>query len=414
MSTIDPGPAVSSSAGPLVLAADRLITPDQVFQPGFVEIVGTRLGAVAAGKPPAGSTVRHLPPGSTLMPGLVDMHVHGAGGGNMTALDADELRRAAAALIAVGVTSTVASLVTAPLDELEAAVDLIAGVVDNPMQGVARIVGSHLEGPFLSPAHRGCHDQRSLRLPDAGQARNLLRAGRGTVRMLTLAPELPGARDVLRLLTTEGVVGAMGHTGATYDETREAISWGVRVGTHLFNGMLPPHHREPGPSLTLLDDPRVTVELINDGLHVHPAVARVVTRAAHDGRLALISDGVAATGAPEGNYMLGNVPIRSRNGQVLSADGTSLGGGVMTVDGALRRAVHVLGMSLELAVAAATTAPAQALGIADTAGSLAPGRNADICVMDADLKTVAVMLAGRWVVEPSPVTTAEHSSHPTT
>ena len=414
MNGVDPVGPGAGVAFPVVLVADRIVTPDQVFAPGFVEVAGSTLGAVAAGKPPGGSRVMHLPAGSTVMPGLVDMHVHGAGGGNMTALDADELRRAAAALIAVGVTSTVASLVSAPLGDLEEAVALIACLVEDPTPGVARIVGSHLEGPFLSPAHRGCHDQGSLCLPDVAGTRRLLRAGRGTVRMMTLAPELPAARDVLRVLRTEGVVAAMGHTGASHDQTREAISWGVRVATHLFNGMLSPHHREPGPSLTLLDDPSVTVELINDGVHVHPAVARVVTRAAHDGRLALISDGVAATGAPDGNYMLGNVPIRSQNGQVVSADGTSLGGGVMTLDGAVRRAVQMLGMPLELAVAAATSVPARALGIAGSAGSLAPGRNADICVMDENLNPVAVMLAGHWVLEPPSALPGLHTTEPTT
>lgn len=413
MSLADPVLADSGS-GPLVLAADRIVTPERVLAPGFIELNGDTIAAVSAGSPLSRSRVVHLPPGNTVMPGLVDMHVHGAGGGNMTALDAEELHTARAALIGAGVTSTVASLVTGPIDELEQALDLIAGLVQTPVEGVARIVGSHLEGPFLSPAHRGAHDPQSLSLPDVGRTRTLLHAGRGTVRMLTLAPELPGAQDVIRLLAGEGVVAAMGHTGATHDETRAAISWGVSVGTHLFNGMLAPHHRRPGPALTLLDDPRVTVELINDGVHVHPAVARIVTRAAHDGRLALISDGVAATAAPEGSYLLGRVGIRSQNGQVLNADGTSLGGGIMTLDGSLRRAVQVLGMPLELAVAAATTVPARALGVAGTVGSLAPGRTADICVMDADLNPVGVMLAGRWVVEPSLAIAGQRISPPTT
>lgn len=393
------GNAPQASQGVLVLAADRVVTPDRVLSPGFVEITGSRVTAVGAGRPQKGPRPVHLAPGSTVVPGLVDMHVHGAGGGNMTEMDAAEFHRARAALLQVGVTSTVASLVTAPLSELEAAVDFIASLVGRSVDDMARVVGSHLEGPFLAPAHRGCHEEASLIPPDVAATRRLLHAGRGTIRMLTLAPELPGALEVLRLLAADGVVAAMGHTGATYDQTREAISAGVSVGTHLFNGMLRPHHREPGPALSLLDDARVTIELINDGVHVHPAVARVATRAAHEGRLALISDGVAATGAPDGEYMLGRTRIRSHNGRVETADGKSLGGGVMTLDGALRRAVHVLGVPLQVAVAAATAVPAAALGLGDAAGSLAPGRLADLCVLDADLHPVAVMLGGRWAVQ---------------
>jgi len=193
----------------------------------------------------------------------------------------------------------------------------------------------------------------------------------------------------------------MGHTAATYDETRAALAQGVTVGTHLFNGMRPPHHREPGPVLSLLDDDRVVVELINDGQHVHPAAARVARRAAGAGRLALISDGVAATAAPDGDYRLGRVGIRSRDGRVETADGTSLGGGVVTLGVALRRAVTELGADLVGAVDAATVVPARALGVADRAGTLDRGRAADLVVLDADLEVDGVMLGGSWVHRPS-------------
>lgn len=384
----------------MTLVADRVITPSHQFAPGFVTIVSGVVSAIgAAGSLPGGITIR-LPAGSTVIPGLVDMHVHGAGGGNMTSLDPAEFRRARIALLAAGVTSTVASLVTASPEKLEEAVDFIAGLVTDQTDDVARIVGSHLEGPFLSPSHSGAHDKKFLGYPDPDWVRQIVQTGCGTVRMMTLAPELPNAEELVRLLVMEDVVAAMGHSGANYRQTQDAISWGISVGTHLFNGMLGAHHREPGPALTLLDDPRVIVELINDGIHVHPAVARVVTRAAHEGRLALISDGVAATDAPDGGYMLGGTAIRRIDGRIESADGKSLGGGSVTLDVALRRAVQILGMPLSVAVAAATSVPAEALHIGDVAGSLAVGRRADLCVLNQDLQMVAVMLGGRWVKEP--------------
>lgn len=385
----------------IILCADRVITPEEVLSPGWVQLRGRTIVAVGAGKEPSGDKPYKLPPGCTIVPGYVEMHTHGAGGADMTAMDPAESRRACVALLAAGVTSTVISLVSAPLAELEQGVAIVADLMLRPGEDHARILGTHLEGPFLSPEHPGAHHKPSLRLPDGAATRSILAAGGGTVRMMTLAPELPGSKEVLGILRDSGVTAAMGHTRATYEETCLAIAGGVTVGTHLFNGMRTPHHREPGPALSLLDDPQVTVELINDGVHVHPAVARVVARAAHAGRLAFISDGVAATGAPDGSYMLGRTAIRSRNGRVENADGTSLGGGLLTLDGCVRRAVLTLGMPLQHAVACATVVPAAALGVAGSAGSLAPGREADLCVLDAEVRPVGVMLGGRWIREPS-------------
>lgn len=392
--------ALPSSQRTTVFCADQVITPTQVLSPGWVEVCGGRIAAVGAGSALGSHEPQVMAAGHTIVPGLVEMHVHGSGGADMTALDPSEIRRACIALLATGVTSTVVSLVTAPLAELALGAAIVADLVHERADNRARIVGTHFEGPFLSPEHRGAHHEQSLCLPDDGATRRILEAARGTMRMMTLAPELPGSHKVLRILRNQGVTAAMGHTRATYDETRLAIDGGVSVATHLFNGMPSSHHRAPGPALSLLDDARVTVELINDGVHVHPVVARVAVRAAHAGRLALISDGVAATGAVDGDYMLGRTAIRSRNGLVENADGSSLGGGTLTLDACVARAVHTLGMSLADAIVCATIVPAQALGIADYAGKLASGRDADLCVLDAELCPVGVMLGGRWVIEP--------------
>lgn len=379
-----------------LLTAGAVVTSGRRFAPGWVLLAGERVVDVGTGGPPRADTVTALSGTSTVIPGLVDMHVHGAGGGDMTSGDRTSTVRALQALLGAGVTSCVASLVTVPEDELLAGLSVLAGLTREPPPHAARLLGTHLEGPFLSPLHRGAHHGASLRLPDLRVARRLVDAGEGTLRMLTLAPELPEAGLVLDYLRAEGVVAAMGHTAATFDQTHEAVARGIRVGTHLFNGMRQPHHREPGPALSLLADDRVVVELINDGQHVHPAVARVARRAAGEGRLAIISDGVAATAAPDGSYRLGRVDIRSADGRVETADGSSLGGGVITLDAALRRAVDELGMDVVSAVEAVTSVPARALGASDRAGSLEPGRQADLCVIDDDLVLVGVMLAGEW------------------
>lgn len=380
-----------------VLAADRVITPHRSLAPGWVNIDGETISAIGQGAAPPGSTVSCLAPGLTLIPGLVDMHVHGAGGGDMTAPDEGQILSALRILARRGITSCMASLVTAPEPDLTASLELIDRQVKAPEPGAARLLGAHLEGPFLSPRYRGAHDEPYLRTPDLALFRRLLTAGHGSVRMLTVAPELEGGLDLVAAAREEGIAVGMGHTGATFDITHQAISAGVRVATHLFNGMRQPHHREPGPALSLLDDRRVTIELINDGHHVHPAVARVASRAAGDGRLALISDAVAATAAPEGRYHLGRVAIRNTAGRVRTDDDSSLGGGGCTLDESLRRSVTVLGLTIEQATAASTAVPAAALGVDRLVGSLERGRRADICVLDGELRVVRVMMGGQWI-----------------
>ena len=392
---------VADPAGDRVVVADRLVTERGVAAPAWVQVRDDRVVATGQGSPPRVAGVERLPAGSTITPGLVDMHVHGAGGGDMTAADGPSLHRAVRQLVRHGVTACVASLVTAPVEVLEHALDLVASASLANLPDSARIVGAHLEGPFLSPRHRGAHQAHELREPSREITARLLDAGRGHVRMLTLAPELPGADDLLDQLRDRGVVAAMGHTAATHDQTRRAVERGVRVGTHLFNGMRPPHQREPGPAMTLLDAPQVVVELIVDGQHVHPAIARVAVRAAGAGRLALISDGVAATAAPDGRYRLGAVDIVSRDGRVETADGSSLGGGGCTLDDALRRAVVELGMAEADAVAAATSVPARALGVDHLVGDLGTRRRADLAVFDARWRLRAVMVGGSWV-DPAP------------
>ena len=228
--------------------------------------------------------------------------------------------------------------------------------------------------------------------------------------MLTLAPELPGSLGpggCVSRLRDAGITVAVGHTDADYDTCLAAFDAGATVATHLFNGMRPLGHRDPGPVAAALDHPGVTVELIADGQHVHPPVARMAARLSGPRRLALITDAVAATGAQDGDYDLGGVPIRRSHGRITLLDGSSLGGSDLTMAEAVRQAVTVLGLSLTEAVTAATSTPAAALGALDEAGTLAPGRVADLVVLDADLVVTGVMAAGRWVREPGATQTAE-------
>jgi N-acetylglucosamine-6-phosphate deacetylase len=320
--------------------------------------------------------------------------MHGGGGAAVTTSDADEILRAVAFHRRHGTTRTLASLVTAPLDEMVAATKAIARIVRAGPSSSGHVVGAHLEGPFLHPKRRGSHDPTHLLAPDPAALRALLDAGAGTVRVVTLAPELPGGMELLRDVVAAGAVAAVGHTDASYDEASAAFRAGSRLATHLFNAMRPLHHREPGAAGAALDHDSVTCELISDGIHVHEEALRLVFAAAGPGRVALITDATPAAGMAEGHFHLGPVPIMARGGRVTLLDGVSLAGSTLTMDAAVRHAVRHAGISLLAAARAASTTPAHVLGIAGRVGSIRPGLDADLVVLTADLDVAAVIVAG--------------------
>lgn len=329
-------------------------------------------------------------PDGILVPGFVDAHVHGGGGSDYGSGDPEAAAVAAGTHLTHGTTTTMASLVTASLDDLERAIRSLADLVDDGL-----LAGIHLEGPWLSPLHAGAHDRARLRSPEPADVERLLAAGRGTVRMVTVAPELDGGIEAVRRAVGHGAVAAVGHTDATYDITRSALSAGASAGTHLFNAMRGMHHREPGPTLALLDNPSAWVELIADGVHLHPALLRDVAAVAGPGRWLLVTDAMAAAGADDGDYRLGGLKVRVRGGEARLPSG-ALAGSTLTLDAALRYAVHVADVPLVEAVRAATSAPAAMLGLLDR-GSLAVGTRADLVALDHRLDVSAVMTAGRWL-----------------
>ncbi|MEU6036928.1 N-acetylglucosamine-6-phosphate deacetylase [Actinomadura sp. NPDC047616] len=373
----------------------RLVLPGEVRH-GWLRTAGDRIAELAPpgeapGQAPSTGEVVDVA-GRYVVPGFVDVHVHGAAGVSYQSGLADEAARAARFHREHGTTTTMASLVTGSPQELAKAV---SGLAEAAANGV--IAGIHLEGPYLSAARCGAHDPAWLRPPDPAEFRDLVQAGRGHLRMITLAPELPGALELVRTAVPEGVIAAVGHTDATAARTREAIEAGARVATHLFNAMRPVHHRDGGPVVATLNDPRVTVELINDGVHVDADVARLVFAAAGAGRVALITDAMAATGMGDGDYRLGGMDVRVRDGRALLADGTSIAGSTITMADAFRRAVIDVGLPVEQAARAAALTPAGMLGLADDIGSLEPGKRADLLVLDDDLTVTRVMKNGRWL-----------------
>jgi N-acetylglucosamine-6-phosphate deacetylase len=374
------------------VAAERVVTPSGWLAPGWLLIDDGRIQATGEGEPPLPATYR----GQWALPGFIDLHVHGGGGASFTGGGPQDARRAAAFHRAHGTTRIVASLVTAPVGELERRAAMLADLAD---EGV--IDGIHLEGPFLSAARCGAQDPRYLIPPDVTAFGRLHAAARGWLKIITIAPELPGALAVIRAATAAGVIAAAGHTDASAEVTAEAIAAGVSHATHLFNGMRPLGHRSPGPAGALLDS-QVTCEVIADGTHLHDVTIRLIARAAGPGNLVLITDAMAAAGMPDGTYHLGELDVTVAGGVARLAaapDGTpgAIAGSTATMDQVVRHAVTVTGLPVPEVAAAASTTPARRLGLFAETGALRPGLSADLVLLDEAFHPTTVMAAGAVV-----------------
>jgi N-acetylglucosamine-6-phosphate deacetylase len=341
--------------------------------------------------------------GAVLTPGFIDLHAHGGGGFSFDDAasgdgSADAIGRALAAHRAHGTTRSVLSLVANPVAALERSLAAIADLAErDPL-----VLGSHLEGPFLAPGRRGAHNPDFLISPSPSVTGRLAAAARGTLRQVTIAPELPGALDATAALAEAGVVVAVGHTEADEELAQAAFDRGARLLTHAFNAMPGIGHRNPGPVVAAIRDERVTAELILDAVHVHPDVARLLIDAAA-GRVALITDAMAAAGSADGSYRLGSLDVAVVDGvaRLAGPDGAPRGeigaiaGSTLTQDQALRVATRRCGMSLRAAVTALTWVPARVLGIEHRLGRLAPGYAADAVLLNGACEVRAAWGAGR-------------------
>ena len=373
----------------MLITSERLLTGTGAGPtPGWLEIADDRITAVGEGTPPRRAD---LVVDGTLVPGYVDAHCHGGGGAEFGTTDPSDIDTALAAHLRHGTTSIVASLVTGTIDALRDQVRLLV-----PRVRAGDLQGIHLEGPWLAEKYKGAHPIELLADPDPAAVTDLLQAGEGMIRMVTLAPERHHSMSVIELLTEQGVMAAFGHTDANYQQAKEAIAAGARGVTHLFNAMPALRHREPGPILAALEDPSVTLELIFDGVHVARDLCAFVMQSFPD-RVALITDAMAAAGGGDGDYMLGNLPVNVCCGVARLADGKTIAGSTLTLDQAVRNAVAA-GIPLAQAVHSATVIPARYLRL-DDVGEIAAGKRADLVVLDDDLQVQQVMLRGSWTSE---------------
>jgi N-acetylglucosamine-6-phosphate deacetylase len=327
--------------------------------------------------------------GDWLTPGFLDLHGHGGGGFSFED-GAAAIQQALTVHRAHGTTRSVISLVANPISELEASLSGIASLV----AGDPLILGSHLEGPYLSPERRGAHNPEFLRDPQPAELDRLLDAAHGTLRQLTIAPELPNALEAIEILVGNEVVVAVGHTDADYETTQRAFHAGARILTHAFNAMAGIHHRAPGPIIAAFEDDRITLELVLDGHHVRTEVAGLAFASA-PGRVALITDAMAGADAPDGSYSLGSLVADVHGGIATIAGTETIAGSTLTQDVALRIAIERVGLAPAVAVAALTLTPARSLGLERRHGLLAAGFAADAVLLDAKWQVEQVWAAGR-------------------
>lgn len=371
----------------------RKLDADGVTDDFWMLTDGDRIVSTGMGAPPEtlpGAAVAHRVDlaGDWITPGFIDLHVHG-GGGFAFEGGADDIRAARAVHRAQGTTRSLVSLVANPIESLVASLGQVADLVATD----PTMLGSHLEGPFLSPGRRGAHHEGYLLEPTPAVVAELVAAARGTLRSVTIAPELPGALDAIEQLRASGVVVGVGHTEADADLTRAAFDRGATVLTHAFNAMPGIHHREPGPVVSALEDERVTLELVLDGVHVHPDVVAMTFRAAPD-RVALITDAMAAAGSGDGHYRLGQLDVEVTHGVARVGGSDTIAGSTLTQARALQMAIAEVGLSARDAVTALTLTPARVLGLGDRFGRLAAGCAADVVRLTNDWQVREVWSAG--------------------
>ena len=385
---------------PIAIHAGRAFTPHEEITDAVIVVEEGKIARVGRRNEieiPAGAK-EILARDMTVVPGFVDIHIHGAGGHDVMSSTEEALTAVAKTVARHGTTSLVATTVTAPPDETRRCLEDIARYIASPINTeapgmpAAEIIGIHLEGPFISPARRGVHPPGAIAKPSIALLDRYLEAANGTARILTLAPEIPGALELVERAYARGIVVALGHTDATYEQAHTAIFRGARHAVHVFNAMRPFSHRETGVLGAVLTDDSVTAEIIADGVHVDDPAIRLLLAAKGPDLVILVSDGTAATGMRDGSYRLGTFDVTVSGGVCRNREG-KLAGSTLTLDRALQHMVR-LGVPLIEAVRMATLNPARRVGLAEKKGVLAPGADADLVFLTPELKVANVYTRG--------------------
>jgi N-acetylglucosamine-6-phosphate deacetylase len=383
------------------IAARRLLSPGGVLEYPLVTIEGGRvshIGSLAADDP-ARIAATHRFPEATLVPAYVDIHIHGCAGHDVMEATPQALDAIGAYLATRGVGGYFPTTVTSPRDETMRSLAGLAIEIGRDAEGRhhrATPLGIHLEGPFLSHSKRGVHTDALLEAPSIALFDRFWNAAEGKICLMTIAPELPGAAELIAHAAALGVRCSMGHSDARISEAEAGFVAGARSATHTFNAMRAIDHREPGLAAYVLDKRSLFAEIICDGIHVDPMIVRLYSKAKDHDRIILVTDGMSATGMPDGTYMLGDMEVEVRDGRCTS-NGT-LAGSVLTLDRGVQNLMEFTGAGLGAAVAAASHNPSRLMGINDTWGSIDVGRTANITVLSPTAEVIQTFLAGRATI----------------
>jgi N-acetylglucosamine-6-phosphate deacetylase len=378
-----------------VITAAHLVTPVEWIESPVVMVEEGQITALkshAATEIPAGRRLDFQD--LILAPGFIDIHIHGGAGRDAMEASESALAQIELQLVKHGVTAYLPTTVTAPNEKILGALDGLGKSIAtaNRNHGRASPLGIHLEGPFISHEKRGVHPAENLLSPSPQAFERFWQASAGNIRMMTIAPELPGAVETIRYARTQGVHSSLGHSNATYQEAQSGISAGADHATHTFNAMRALDHRDPGILGAVLENNELTADIIADGIHVHPSVLRLFLRAKGADRAILITDAISATGMPDGVYKLGGFEVRVSNGRCEYQD--KLAGSVLTLDRAIRNVMSFAGWQLQRAIQLATLNPAQRLGITEQRGLLATGRRADLVVLTPEGQVAHTIIGG--------------------
>ena len=379
-----------------VLSGARVVAGGRVLDPGYVVVAGETITEVGAGDPPPGAGQAIGLGGRWLLPGYIDIHVHGGGGGSLSGADRDEHLAATRFHGRHGTTSLLATTVSSSPDHLVKAISALRETMRGAADG-ARIAGINMEGPFLSVECRGAHDPELVRDPDLAEFAHLAQLAEGALRVLTLAPERPGATELIAAVRAAGVVVSIGHSATPYEVALGAVDQGASLVTHTFNGMHPLHHRRPGLVAAALNSPELTCELIADGMHVDPAVVRTLVGAKGVDRVALITDCMHAAGLAEGDYDMGEGRVITVADGLAKVKGTdTIAGSTLTMEGAVKNVVRFAGVSVVEASRMASENQARLLGLPRLTGRIVTGGLADLVVLDDELTVQGSMVGGSW------------------
>ncbi len=374
-----------------------IVTPDGVLAEGAVTVGEDGLIAEVSARRTSAERSGDIDAGGWLvLPGFADVHVHGGGGADFMHGTVDAVRQVARTHAKYGTTSLLATTLTASRKDTDAAIRAARTVIETgPGDGEARVLGIHLEGPYICAMRRGAQPEAFIRPPDTEELAHWITLSGKTVRRITLAPEIAGAEAAIRLAQSENITVSLGHTNATAAEAEAAISWGAAAATHLFNAMPPLHHRQPGAAGAALARPEIVCEIIADGVHLDPLVIRLIVAAKGPDGAALITDAVSGAAMPDGEYSLGGQPVFVKDGTAAFADGT-LAGSVLTMNQAFMNVRRFAGVTLPEAARLSSGSALRQIGLSGTLGAIAPGMAADLAIVHPETGEVAwTLVAGK-------------------